>query len=163
MLLHARQNAEEAGVSNVIFSSEIPDANFDLIVSLIVFQHVPVPRGMRLLRTLLDRLRPGGKAALHFTLPRNGGRLRRALRPIRANVPLIHRIAARLEGKRLALPYMQMNEYDLAAIRGEIYRAGCDEPRVEPTDHGGIEGVIVITGASGVMRVEKISCLSAGG
>src|SRR5207244_5570228 len=116
------------------------------IVSLIVFQHVPVPRGMRLLRTLLDRLRPGGKAALHFTLPRNGGRLRRALRPIRANVPLIHRIAARLEGKRLALPYMQMNEDGLAAIRREIYRAGCDEARVEPTAHRGIAGFLVVPG-----------------
>ena len=144
MLALARQNAAEAGITNVVFVEEIPDQRFDFIVSLIVFQHVPVARGMQLLRSLLERLRPGGVAALHFTLAREGGRVRRALRPIRANVPLIHWIASRLEGNPLALPYMQMNEYDLAAILLELDRAGCEEPKLEPTNHGGVEGVIVV-------------------
>ena len=145
MLAHARKNAEEAAITNVEFHADIPDQKFDLIVSLIVFQHVPVARGMQILRSLLERLRPGGVAALHFMLRRPGGRVRRVLRPLRARIPLLHRIASRLEGDRRALPYMQMNEYDLAAIRGEIYRAGCGEPCLEPTDHGGMEGVIVIS------------------
>jgi SAM-dependent methyltransferase len=145
MLAHARRNAEEAGVTNVAFADDIPDSTFDLIVSLIVFQHVPVGRGMQILRSLLERLRPGGVAALHFMLARAGSRARRVLRPIRARVPLVHRIAARLEGNRRTLPYMQMNEYDLAAVRGELYHAGCQEPQLEHTDHGGMEGVIVIT------------------
>jgi 2-polyprenyl-3-methyl-5-hydroxy-6-metoxy-1,4-benzoquinol methylase len=144
MLTLARQNAVEAGIANAVFVDQIPDQHFDLIVSLIVFQHVPVARGMQLLGSLLERLRPGGVAALHFTLARAGGWVRRALRPIRANVPLVHWIASRLEGNPHALPYMQMNEYDLAAIRSELDRAGCRETKLEPTNHGGVEGVIVV-------------------
>jgi SAM-dependent methyltransferase len=132
-------------VTNATFVDEVPNAQFDLIVSLIVFQHIAVARGMQLLRILLERLRPGGVAMLHFTVSRAGGRVRRALRSIRAQVPFIHRIAARLEGNHLALPYMQMNEYDLAAIRSELDRAGCEAPKLEPTNHGGVEGVIVVT------------------
>ena len=128
-----------------VLRDEIPEQHFDLIVSLIVFQHIAVVRGMQLMRILLERLRLGGVAMLHFTLSRAGGRVRRVLRSIRAQVPFIHQIAARLEGNHLALPYMQMNEYDLAAIRSELDRAGFEEPRLEPTNHGGVAGVIVVS------------------
>jgi SAM-dependent methyltransferase len=139
MLEHARRNAPDA-----VFAAVIPDETFDFIVSLIVFQHMPVPDGMGALRGLLARLRPGGRAALQFTMRRRGGAVRRFARAIRARVPLVHRIAARLEGDRRGLPYMQMNEYDLAAVHDEIRRAGCEELAIEPTDHGGIEGAVVL-------------------
>lgn len=145
MLAHARRNVQEAGIDNVVFLPELPAENFDLIVSLLVFQHLPVGRGMAILRSLLAHLRPGGFAALHFTLRRPGGPVRRALRPMRARIPLLHRLAARWEGDRHGLPYMQMNEYDLSALRAELHRTGCSEPQIESTDHGGMPGVIVVT------------------
>lgn len=136
MLRIAREN-----VPSATFSSTIPDQRFDFIVSLIVFQHIPVKRGEALLDELLDHL--DGVAALHFTFRRPGSLFRRVARRIRANVPFVHRIAQRIRGER-PMPYMQMNEYDLDRVLAVMYRHGCGEPRIVPTNHGGIEGAIVI-------------------
>jgi len=138
MLRLAREN-----VPGATFSSTIPDQRFDFIVSLIVFQHIPVRRGEALLDELLAHLEPGGAAALHFTFRRPGSSLRRIARGIRARVPLVHRVAQRLRGER-PMPYMQMNEYDQSRIVSIMRRHGCGEPRIVPTNHGGIEGAIVI-------------------
>jgi SAM-dependent methyltransferase len=138
MLRIARENAP-----NAAFSPTIPNDRFDLILSLIVFQHIPTRRGEALLDELLGRLEIGGAAALHFTFRRPGSSLRRVARALRARVPLVHRITQLLRRER-PMPYMQMNEYDpervLAIMRGH----GCSEPRIVPTNHGGIEGAIVI-------------------
>lgn len=136
MLRIARENVPEAS-----FTSTIPNERFDLIVSLIVFQHIPVKRGEALLDELLDHL--DGVAALHFTFRRAGSFFRRFARRIRANVPLVHRIAQSIRRER-SMPYMQMNEYDLDRVLAIMRRHGCGEPRIIPTNHGGIEGAIVI-------------------
>jgi SAM-dependent methyltransferase len=136
MLRIAREN-----VPNATFSRTIPNERFDLIVSLIVFQHIPVPRGEALLDELLSHL--DGVAALHFTFRRPGSFLRRFARAIRARVPLVHRIAQRMRRER-PMPYMQMNEYDLDRVLAIMRRHGCADPRIIPTNHGGIEGAIVI-------------------
>jgi SAM-dependent methyltransferase len=66
MLLHCRQNCKEAGLFNVIpvksddALSGLDGIVADLIVSSITFQHIRPERGLRLLRALLDRLKPGG-------------------------------------------------------------------------------------------------------
>jgi len=129
-------------VPNATFSTTIPNERFELIVSLIVFQHIPVRRGEALLDELLTHL--DGVAALHFTFRRPGSFLRRIARGIRARVPLVHRIAQRIRGER-PMPYMQMNEYDLDRVLAIMRRHGCNDPRIIPTNHGGIEGAIVIT------------------
>jgi SAM-dependent methyltransferase len=136
MLRLARETVPTAS-----FSSTIPNERFDLIVSLIVFQHIPVKRGEALLDELLSHL--DGAAALHFTFRRPGSFLRRVARQIRARVPLVHRIAQRIRRER-TMPYMQMNEYDLSRVLAILRRHGCAEPRIIPTNHGGIEGAIVI-------------------
>lgn len=138
MLRMAREN-----VPNAAFSPTIPDERFDLILSLIVFQHIPIRRGEALLVELLGRLEHDGVAALHFTFRRPGSSLRRIARAIRARVPLVHRIAQRLRRER-PMPYMQMNEYEPERVLAIMRGRGCTEPRIVPTNHGGIEGAIVI-------------------
>jgi SAM-dependent methyltransferase len=138
MLRLARENVPDA-----TFSSAIPDERFDLIVSLIVFQHIPVRRGEQLLDQLLDHLADGGVAALQFTFRRPGSFLRRIARAIRARAPLVHRVAQRVRGER-PMPYMQMNEYDPIRVMAILRKHGCSETRVVHTDHGGIKGAIVI-------------------
>jgi SAM-dependent methyltransferase len=133
-----------AAVPNATFVGELPDQRFDLVCSLIVFQHIPVAAGEAIVDRLLGMVNAGGVAALHFTFRRRGGALRRLARRIRARVPLVHRTASRLEGDRRGLPYMQMNEYDLDRIRTRLGAAGFQQPRLVPTNHGGIEGAIVI-------------------
>jgi trans-aconitate methyltransferase len=130
-------------VPNAAFSLTIPDQRFDLIVSLIVFQHIPVRSGEELLAELLDHLEVGGVAAIHFTFRRAGSSLRRLARTIRARVPLVHRVAQRIRGER-SMPYMQMNEYGFERVMAIIRRHGCEQTRIVPTNHGGIEGAIVI-------------------
>jgi SAM-dependent methyltransferase len=135
MLRIARENVPKAS-----FSSTIPNERFDLIVSLIVFQHIPIRRGEALLDELLNHL--DGIAALHFTFRRPGSFFRRVARRIRARVPLVHRIAQRIRGER-KMPYMQMNEYNLDRVLDIIRRHGCSD-RIIPTNHARIEGAIVI-------------------
>jgi trans-aconitate methyltransferase len=136
MLRLAREN-----VPNASFSSTIPNERFDLIVSLLVFQHIPIRRGEELLGELLEHL--DGVAALHFTFRRPGSFLRRVLRRVRARVPLVHRMTQRIRGER-KIPYMQMNEYHVDRVLAIIRRHGCAEPRIIPTNHARIEGAIVI-------------------
>jgi SAM-dependent methyltransferase len=136
MLRIAREN-----VPNATFSTAIPDERFDLIVSLLVFQHIPIRRGEALLGDLLDHL--DGVAALHFTFHRPGSFVRRVARQIRGRVPLVHRIAQRIRGER-KLPYMQMNEYDLNRVLAIMRSHGCANPRIIRTKHRGLEFAIVI-------------------
>lgn len=140
--------AREA-VPSATFVSELPDQRFDLVCSLIVFQHIPVPAGEAIVDRLLGMVNASGVAALHFTFSRPGGTLRRLARRVRARLPLLHRIVSRIEGDRRGLPYMQMNEYDLESIRARLRAAGFREPRLVPTNHGGIEGAIVIARKGG--------------
>ena len=66
MLTHCRQNCKAAGLFNVIpvrsddALSGLDGVLADLIVSSITFQHIRPERGLRLLRALLERLKPGG-------------------------------------------------------------------------------------------------------
>jgi SAM-dependent methyltransferase len=136
MLRIAREN-----VPNATFSTAIPDERFDLIVSLLVFQHIPIRRGEALLGDLLDHL--DGVAALHFTFRRPGSFVRRIARQIRARIPLVHRIVQRIRRER-PMPYMQMNEYNIERVLGIMRSHGCANPRLVATNHGGIEGAIVI-------------------
>ena len=136
MLRIAREN-----VPNATFSTAIPDERFDLIVSLLVFQHIPVKRGEALLRDLLDHL--DGVAALHFTFHVPGSFVRRIARRARARFPFVHRLAQRIRGER-KMPYMQMNEYDLDRVLAIMRSRGCADPRVIRTNHRGIEFAIVI-------------------
>jgi SAM-dependent methyltransferase len=138
MLRIARENAPDA-----TFSATIPNDQFDLIVSLIVFQHIPVRRGEELLDDLLACLSYDGVVALQFTFKRPGSFLRRVARVIRGHVPLVHHIAQRIRRER-PMPYMQMNEYDPSCVMAILRSHGCDEVRIVPTDHGGIKGAIVI-------------------
>lgn len=135
-------------VPSAAFSTDLPERTFDFICSLIVFQHIPIAEGERIAQRLLGMLNEGGVAALHFTFRRPGGTLRRVARRLRARFPFVHRLAARLEGDHSGLPYMQMNEYDRDRILGFFRDAGCAEPRLVATDHGGIEGAIVICSKS---------------
>jgi SAM-dependent methyltransferase len=138
MLDLARENVPEA-----TFSATIPNERFDLIVSLIVFQHIPVRRGEELLDELLGCLSDDGVAVLQFTFRRPGSFVRRFARAIRGRVPLVHRAAQRLRGER-PMPYMQMNEYDVGRVMAILRTHGCEEIRVVQTDHGGIKGAILI-------------------
>jgi SAM-dependent methyltransferase len=125
---------------NVNYTDRLPESA-DFIGSLIVFQHIPVNRGYEIFRQLLQILKPGGVAAIHFALSRPGGPLRRIARRIRAASPLIHRLLPRPHG----LPYMQINTYNRDKLISIIDDEGCMEPRFVDYDQGEVKGAIVLT------------------
>ena len=123
---------------NVTYSDQLP-SSADFICSLIVFQHIPVTRGYELFRRLLQILRPGGVAAIHFSLWRPGGPFKRLARRIRAASPLIHRMAGG------DLPYMQINTYNRDKLISIIADEGCAAPRFVDYDQNEVKGAIVLT------------------
>jgi trans-aconitate methyltransferase len=138
MIALARENVPEA-----TFSAGLPDEQFELVVSLIVLQHVAVSEGMKLLDELLARVRPDGFIALQVTVDRAGSVFRRIARRLRGSLPLVHRVASFIEGSR-PLPYMEMNAYDLSRIYSVLSAARCAQVVEETTNHGGIEGRLLI-------------------
>jgi trans-aconitate methyltransferase len=148
MVAEARRNAELLGIGNAAFVTSL-DAlagqRFDLICSLIVFQHVPVSEGLAALRKLLGMLEPGGVAAIHFTLRRPGSPARRIARRVRGALPFVHRLAQRLEGGSRNLPYMQMNAYDAAEVERCFVELTGARPVVVPRNEGAIEGALFVS------------------
>jgi SAM-dependent methyltransferase len=121
VLEHARKNVREAGLSNVSFveSRELM-GRFDLICSLLVFQHIRAAEGYELIRTLLDLLNPGGVAVLQLTLEPSGGGLRRLAR-MRFGRAGVHRVLPH----RMRMPsWMQANAYDERVVIRGIADAG---------------------------------------
>lgn len=138
MLEEARRDAPE-GVS---FSHEIPDRQFDWLVSIIVFQHIPPVRGYVLLRELLKRLAPGGFLTLQISLYRDakykdtgGGRF------------LIDEEFTDITNDDISLSLdkgvMLMHDYDLSKITGILFENDFNHYEVAHTDHGGFHGVFI--------------------
>jgi SAM-dependent methyltransferase len=75
MLTLASANAAKADVRNITLVrsddslSEVT-GQFDLVNTLIVLQHIPPERGLRLVRRLIERTRVGGIASLQLTYAR---------------------------------------------------------------------------------------------
>src|SRR5687768_3754620 len=92
MLAEARFNAERRNASNVFFVRS-DDAlsqvagKFDFVHSYIVLQHVPVSRGERITRRLIELLAPGGVGALHYTYDTRLPARSRVAHWVRTSVP----------------------------------------------------------------------------
>jgi SAM-dependent methyltransferase len=111
MLDEAMRNAEESRVT-AQFTREAT-GTFDLIVSFLVFQHIPVARGMEIARRLISQLSPRGVAVLHFTVRSKRSFAVRILNRARYRVPLVQYAVNALRRRPLLEPPMQMNSYDL--------------------------------------------------
>jgi 2-polyprenyl-3-methyl-5-hydroxy-6-metoxy-1,4-benzoquinol methylase len=134
MLEHARRLAVRHHLANVEFvQSDDHLASirgpFDLVHSTIVFQHIPVRRGLRLFRRLVELTAEGGVAVLHVLYDNP----RRRAAPIR----FAARLMRPLRGLRGRPPDIQMNAYPLTAVFKLLHAAGIRRFTVELTDHAG--------------------------
>jgi SAM-dependent methyltransferase len=128
MLLHARQNAERAGLHNISFLlaeklAELAPATFDFICSLLVLQYVPTADGYALIARLAGLLAPGGVAALHLTVQRPGSGVRRLVRFMRTP-RFTHRRRAAARGEERRPAYLRVHEYDEGVVLDVIEAAG---------------------------------------
>ena len=143
MLAEAERNCRERGVDARLVRADDSlgaiDGTFDLVHSFIVFQHIPVVRGMAILDRLLERISPGGVGALHFLYGFNtsAGRVGRMLKTW---VPGSSYLINAARGRALDTPVMQMNPYDIETIFARLVAHGAHSTYVEHTDHGGALG-----------------------
>jgi SAM-dependent methyltransferase len=148
MLLEAKRNCEGRGIQNVEFvkgDDELTrvQGSFDFVNSHVVFQHIPTKRGEKLLRALIDRLRPGGIGVLHFAYSTEGSWMRRAIRWMRKSIPGIHGLLNLFSGKAFDYPQMQGNCYRLDRVFRMLQANGCVDLHVRFTKYVDYYGVIL--------------------
>lgn len=144
MLEEARRNLSERGlVAELILGddalSRVP-ASFEFVHSYIVFQHIPPARGEVIAARLLERLEPGGVAALHFSYRTPISPVKRFLRWARLSIPFAASAANLVRGRAPSHPYMQVYEYEITRLLEILRLGGCDQIHLEFTDHGGVLG-----------------------
>jgi trans-aconitate methyltransferase len=147
MIEEARRNCAEAGITNALLcvcddQLSAVEGEFDLIHSFIVFQHIPVTRGLAIFGRLLDHLAPGGVAAVHFTYANRNAFRHRLVYQLRKSVPGLHRMINALRGRPVE-PLMQMNCYPLNELFAMLQAHDCHRIGVRFSNHYGIEGAIL--------------------
>jgi hypothetical protein len=130
---------------------------FDLIHSFIVFQHIPVERGMKIFSHLLNHLEYGGICAIQiiyshsvlgkkYRLPPLENSDNKLSKAIISRVKRFIKIKYSLFKVKQTLnnspkdPDMQMNLYNLDDIFYLIHSRGITNVHVEYTDHDGVLG-----------------------
>jgi SAM-dependent methyltransferase len=147
MLQEAVRNCEKFNVTNVSVSKSDDNltkltGTFDLVHSVIVFQHIPPPRGIRLFKNLLRHLSDGGVGAIQITYSDEvayQSRLSGWVRRVRKLLGRLKRSIIRLLLKGDS--EMQMNSYPVNQLLLPMQRAGIRTFFAEFTDHGGHYGV----------------------
>lgn len=133
MLAEAQRHCDDNSVSNVSLLRSDDDlaalnGRFDFIHSVIVFQHIPVRRGLRVFGKLLEHLDDRGIGVIHFsyakTAPGQGwghAATRGLLWPLHELKQRIGQIVLKRD------PEMQMNSYDMNALLLLVQSAGAHE------------------------------------
>jgi SAM-dependent methyltransferase len=149
MLSEAQRNAEEAGLDNTSFVRVDDSLNtvtgcFDLVHAFIVFQHIPPVRGEQIALRLVEKLNPGGVAALHFTYRREARLSRKIVHALRKHIPGVNPVANLAQGRASNDPFIPMYSYRLERLVDGFRRAGCSEIHMMLTDHGGHLGAMML-------------------
>jgi SAM-dependent methyltransferase len=147
MLAEAEKNCSAHGVQGVqlLHASEIDRieaGSIDLVHSYIVFQHIPVSEGERLLRKLISLIAQGGIGAIHITFSNGHSSLRRAALAVRSRSRSVHGLLNGMQGKPLSLPLMQMNSYSMNRVMDILVESHCSNVHLEFTDHDGFRGAM---------------------
>jgi SAM-dependent methyltransferase len=148
-LREAEHNTARFGVSNARW---LPSddaltrvtAPIDLFHSYNVLQHLPVSRGLTIVRRALTTLAPGGVIAIHVPYADDASRLRHAINWAQAHVPGVHMLANLTRGRPYDYPHMLMNPYDLTAVLSLLREHGCHGAHCKFIDQHRYPGAIVI-------------------
>jgi ubiquinone/menaquinone biosynthesis C-methylase UbiE len=144
MMREARKNASSLGLDNVSIRNSDDDLShadgqFDLVLSKIALQHIPVVRGMKILQRLLSRVSAGGAAVLDFSVHVD--------RPVWKELQYYKYRAMRLvRGKDQVDPPMKMHSYHLQEVIGEFDRFGMKNISIDMHKHFGLVFVATISG-----------------
>lgn len=128
VLAECRRACDARGLKNVSLVEQIPDAEFDLVHSAIVLQHIPSNEGYRLIAELARRVAPGGLGALHVTL-RAGTRRARLFLWCMKHIPFAPNVWNLARRRAWDYPHMEMNTYRLDVILELLSSCGISEMR----------------------------------
>jgi SAM-dependent methyltransferase len=149
MLAEARRNCDGRSLAHITLvraDDELSalSGTFDLIHSLLVFQHIEVQRGERIATALVRRLAPGGIGALQFLVATGRSWWRRALGRARDRVPGLHALANLAKGRSPDEPLAQMNVYDLSRLLQNLRRQGINQVVCEGDEQDGNLSVMLL-------------------
>lgn len=145
MLNEARHNISEFACDNAAvgyMQDIVHDRRFDLLHSFIVFQHIPVKKGMTLLHQLLSFLKPGGLLALHFTFSRTYEHSQFGWR-LAGQFPSMIPFFRLMQGRNPLKPHMLMGRYDLNHVLHVLHVAGLQQCQVQIVNDGGNLGAMI--------------------
>jgi SAM-dependent methyltransferase len=148
MLAEAERNCAREELTNVELVrsddalSQVEGA-FDLVLSYLVFQHIPVRRGEAIIERLLERVTPGGIAAIHVTTGRSSPRWRQVVHVLRRNFTPLHYLGNVASGMRWNEPMMQTNLYDGTRLKGFAASSGLGDLVELPVQHADHVGHIL--------------------
>lgn len=140
MLAEARANAERMGITNATFQSvdeflSSKEAKFDLVHSLIVFQHIEPKLGLELLREVISRMKIGGFGALQFTYEHVGTTAEKLRFRAYRDLPLVYKVR-NLVLRKKDEPLMSIYSYDLHDLLAVFRDYSGERFMMQFTDHG---------------------------
>jgi SAM-dependent methyltransferase len=149
MLDEARKNCQQRGLSNVRLVQtggdlSAIDGKFDFIHSVLVFQHIPPRRGLRLMEQLVDMLDAGGVGALHVTFRERTHSLARLTSWVCNHLPLAPNLLNVAMRRPWRSPLMAMYAYDIRDVLEMLHSRRCGKICMELTNHERWEGAIVL-------------------
>jgi SAM-dependent methyltransferase len=149
MLHEAEKNAQSRGVSNLRLASVVDDGPYDIVHSYLVFQHIPVSRGLRLTERLLDVLAPNGIAVLHYAYRTEGSAVRRLVSRGAQRLPGVRHAFNAVRGREIFDPPMEMIPYPLPKLLALFYDRGFTIGLVRQSDDNGVLGAMFYLWRSG--------------
>lgn len=140
MLAEAEKLRGQRDVGNVVYRQSddglsAADGLFDFVHNYIVFQHIPVERGLPMIGRLLDAVALNGVASMHIALREErpmGGLFYRA----RTRVPGLQSLVHRLRGRDASEPAMQMNAYPASSVFTMMHLRGFGQGMIDVERHG---------------------------
>lgn len=152
MLMECKLNCEKFGVANyelVKSDDNISslEGKFDFIYSYIVFQHIPVERGIKILENLINRLEAGGICALYFNYAKSYCKSTYGM-PTETKDKSKLKVKSYIKNllgyfTRHDEPVMQMNCYNINQILYLLQCVGIKNTYIEYESHGGEWGVFL--------------------
>lgn len=117
----AEENCKKHAVSNVRLVASLEDVRteggtYDFVHSYLVFLHIPVRRGLPIIRDMVELLAPGGVGVLHFLYHRDIGAVRKALNTARKHFLPLHWALNAVSARSPFEPMMQANDYPLDRV-----------------------------------------------
>ena len=146
MIEEAEANCAERQITNVefvdarVFLKETGRRAFDFVHSYMVFQHLKPRHGKRLTSRILDMLRPGGVAALHYTYARDVNPIRKSLHQARRFLPPLNLAANVIQRRRLFEPLMPVFIYSMQSLFELFGNRRYSAFTVQLTEHQGYKG-----------------------